>query len=118
MTRVRGWLVVALLLGFALPAYADRRSEAKEQVDFGIDVARKGLWKEAAYRWQKATEIDPSYSAAWNNLGIGFEQLGRFNEARAAYEKAMALEPDNNFIRTNYDTFREIYDRQNRRRGK
>jgi Flp pilus assembly protein TadD len=118
MTRIRTWLVVALVLGFALPAYADRRSDAKEQVNFGIKVAQKGLWKEAAFRWQKAVEIDPTYASAWCNLGIGFEQLGRFNEARAAYEKALALDPDNNFIRNNYDQFREIYDRQNRRRDK
>ena len=62
---------------------------------FGISVAQKGLWKEAALRWQKAVEIDPTYAAAWNNLGIGYEQLGRFDEARAAYEKAMELDPDN-----------------------
>jgi Flp pilus assembly protein TadD len=94
------------------------RSDAKEQVTFGIVVANKGLWKEATYRWQKAAEIDPSYSAAWNNLGIGFEQLGRFDDARRAYEKALETDPANTFIRSNYDLFREIYDRQNRRRDR
>ena len=118
MTTLRTWLVLALVLAGTVPAFADPRSDAKAQVAFGISVAQKGLWKEAAFRWQKATEIDPTYGEAWNNLGIGYEQLGRFNEARAAYEKALALEPDNNFIRTNYDQFRDIYDRQNRRRGK
>jgi Flp pilus assembly protein TadD len=44
--------------------------------------------------------------------------MGRFLEARNAYEKALALEPNNTFIRNNYDLFREIYDRQNRRRDK
>ena len=39
-------------------------------------------------------------------------------DARDAYEKAIALEPNNNFIRNNYDLFREIYDRQNRRRAR
>ena len=46
---------------------------------------------------------DPSYAAAWNNLGIAYEQLGRFDDARRAYEKAMELDPDNNFIKVNYD---------------
>jgi Flp pilus assembly protein TadD len=116
--KLRFWLVAALVLGVALPAYADRRSDAKAQVEFGIAVAQKGLWREATSRWQKATELDPDYAAAWCNLGIGFEQLGKFDDARLAYEKALKLDPANNFIRNNYDLFREIYDRQNRRRDK
>jgi len=112
------WLVVALVLGLAAPAFADRRSDAKQQVDFGISVAQKGIWKQATYRWEKAVELDPTYAAAWNDLAIGYEQLGKFEEARKAYDKALELEPNNTFIRNNYDLFREIYDRQNRRRGR
>jgi Flp pilus assembly protein TadD len=111
------WLVAALILGLAAPALADRRSDAKDEVSFGITVAQKGLWKEATYRWERAVKIDPTYGAAWNDLGIGYEQLGEFGKAREAYEKALQLEPNNTFIRNNYDLFREIYDRQNRRRG-
>ena len=118
--RIRIWFIssVALVvLGLAVPAFADRRSEAKDQVSFGIDVAQRGLWKEAVLHWETATEKDPGYAAAWNDLGIGYEQLGRFNDARKAYEKALQAEPNNQFIRNNYDQFRETYDRLNRRRG-
>jgi Flp pilus assembly protein TadD len=111
-------VLVGLLLGSASPAFADRREDAKAQVEFGWDVAMKGLWSEATYRWLKAAEIDPTYAAAWNNLGIAYEQQGKFDEARKAYEKAIQLEPNNNFIRQNYDLFREIYDRQNSRRDR
>jgi Flp pilus assembly protein TadD len=116
--RVKIWLVLAFLVAAANPAFADRRTDAKDQVNFGITVAKAGLWKEATYRWEKATEIDPTYGAAWNNLGIGYEQLGRFDDARKAYEKALEVERDNTYIRNNYDLFREIYDRQNRRRDR
>lgn len=116
--RTRLWLALLLVVGFVSPALADRRSDAKAQVEFGITVAQRGLWKEASYRWERATELDPSYSAAWNNLGIGYEQLGRFDDARQAYEKALEVEPGNTYIRNNYDLFREIYDRQNRRRDR
>jgi Flp pilus assembly protein TadD len=123
--RTRLLLVAALVALAAGPALADRgdqrenrRSEAKAQVDFGIRVAQKSLWKEAVYRFERAIELDPTYGGAWNNLGIAYEQMGRFLEARNAYEKALALEPNNTFIRNNYDLFREIYDRQNRRRDK
>jgi len=116
--RTQFWLALALVVGLSAPAYADRRGDAKAQVDFGVTVAQKGLWKEAAYRWERATELDPTYSAAWNNLGVGYEQLGRFDDARRAYEKALEVEPANTYIRNNYDLFREIYDRQNRRRDR
>jgi Flp pilus assembly protein TadD len=49
---------------------------------------------------------------------VAYEQLGKFDEARKAYDKALEIEPNNTHIRNNYDTFREIYDRQNRRRGR
>ena len=108
--------VTAALTALVPAAYAeDARSKAKEQVDFGIKVAQSGLWKEAAYRWEKAVEIDPTYSAAWNNLAIAYEQQGNFEQAQKAYEKALELDPNNAMIRQNYDLFKEINDRAKRR---
>jgi Flp pilus assembly protein TadD len=115
--KIRAWLAVALAVAVTSPVFADKRGDAKAYVEFGISVAQKGLWKEATSRWERAVQIDDTYGEAWNNLGVGLEQLGRFDEARKAYEKALELEPSNNFIRNNYDQFREIYDRQNRRRA-
>ena len=69
------FLLVAGLQGVAR-AQDDARKEALAQVEFGISVAQKGLWQEAVYRWERATEIDPTYAAAFNNLAIAYEQLG------------------------------------------
>jgi Tfp pilus assembly protein PilF len=111
----RALVAVVLLAAFATPAFADARSEARSQMEFGIKVAQNGLWKEAAYRWQKAVEIDPTYAAAWNNLAISYEHEGKFEEARDAYERAVKLDPKNVLIRQNYDLFKEINDRTKRR---
>jgi Flp pilus assembly protein TadD len=111
----RAMAAAALVSVFGASAYADNRSDAKAQVDFGIKVAQNGLWKEATYRWEKAAELDPTYAAAWNNLGIAYEHEGKFEEARKAYEKAVALDPKNILIRQNYDLFKEINDRAKRR---
>ncbi len=113
-------LVVLTLLSAltAAPAYADARGDAKKQVEFGISVAQRGLWREAIFRWQRATEIDPTYAQAFNNLAIAHEQEGQLDKAREAYEKAMKLEPNNSLIKQNYDLFKEINDRTGRTDGR
>ena len=115
--RIAPWAVAAALLLPAAAVQADDRSAAKSQVEFGIRVAQNGLWKEARYRWEKAVELDPSYAQAWNNLAIAYEHEGKFEEARKAYEKALELDPKNLLIRQNYDLFKEINDRTQKRRG-
>ena len=115
-------LVVATALGRVCRrgarARSDARSDAKEQVEFGIKVAQNGLWKEAAYRWEKAVQDRSDLRAAWNNLAIAYEQQGNFDKAREAYEKAVELEPKNLLFRQNYDLFKEINDRTKRRRDR
>ena len=103
----------AVLVAVALqtPLLADPRSDAKAQVAFGINVAQRGLWREAIYRWEKAVELDPTYAAAYNDLAIAYEHEGQFEKARKAYEKALALDPENTSIRQNYELFKEINDR-------
>jgi Flp pilus assembly protein TadD len=102
-------VLVALLL--QPPLYADPRSDAKAQVEFGINVAQRGLWREAIYRWEKAVELDPTYAAAFNDLAIAYEHEGQLDKARKAYEKALEIEPENSQIRQNYELFKEINDR-------
>jgi Tfp pilus assembly protein PilF len=126
-TRVLStWLAVSVTLGVAAPlsleaagrgaeAIDNARSLATAQVEFGIRVAQKKLWREAAYRFEKAVEIDPTYPAAWNNLAIAYEEQGNFDEADKAYRKAVELDPGNALIRQNYDLFKEIYERLSRR---
>jgi len=101
---------LSLMLGVGI-SHADEHPDAQSQVDFGIDVARLGLWKEAIFRWQRAVALDPTHAAAWNNLAIGFEQEGRFEEAHDAYETALDLEPNNLSIEQNYDFFLEVNER-------
>lgn len=120
VTPFRSILSVILLLGL-LPAssLADSDSKrAKEQVEFGIDVARRGLWKEAMYRWVKATELDPSNASARNNLAVAYEQEGEFDLADQEYKRALELDPESVYIRQNYELFREAYEKRKRKERK
>jgi len=102
----------------ASPSFADARGDAKSQVEFGIGVAQRGLWREAIYRWEKAVELDPTYAAAFNDLAIGYEHEGQFDKARKAYEKALDLDPNNSEIRQNFELFKEINDRTSQAKDK
>ena len=112
--RISALLVAFLLMLAVTPLAADARGDAKQQVEFGIAVAQKGLWREAIYRWERAAQIDPTYAAAQNNLAIAYEHEGELDKARGAYEKALELEPNNTFIKQNYELFKEINDRTTR----
>ena len=109
--RSRVLTAALLLTSLTGVAYADVRSDAKEQVEFGISVAQKGLWKEAIYRWERATQIDPSYAAAFNDLAVAYEHEGMLEKAGEAYERALKLEPNNPMVRQNFELFKEIHDR-------
>jgi Flp pilus assembly protein TadD len=106
------WLLLLFTL-IALPSLAETSSSGDE-VQFGIEVARRGLWREARFRFQKAVLLDPDNAAALNNLAIALEQEGEFEKAREAYERALEL--DNSlYIQQNYDLFREADDKRNRK---
>lgn len=102
---------IVLLVVSAGVVHADTRKNAKAEVEFGIAVAQKGLWREAIFRWERATQIDPDYAAAFNDLAIAYEHEGQLEKARKAYDRALELEPNNTQIRQNYELFKEINDR-------
>ena len=117
LKKVIALAVVGVAISATLAQAADRK-KAVEQVAFGIDAAKAGLWREATYRWERAVELDPSYAAAFNNLAIAYEQAGQFEKAKQAYQKAAELDPKNTYIKQNIDLFKEINDRANRQNAR
>src|ERR687895_2766091 len=111
--RLLGFVLLLSVVSAPSVAWADARSDAKAQVEFGIAVAQRGLWKEAIYRWERATQIDPTYAAGFNNLAVGYEHEGMLDKAAEAYERALKLEPNNALVRQNFELFKEIHDRTN-----
>ena len=98
----------------AVPLAADARGDAKKQVEFGIAVAQRGLWREAIYRWERATQIDPTYAAAHNNLAIAYEHEGDSTRRAPRTRRRSSSSPDNALIKQNYELFKEINDRTTR----
>jgi tetratricopeptide (TPR) repeat protein len=46
-------------------------------------------WEEAIDAYRRVVAIDPTYAAAWNNLGLLLHRLGHYDEAQDAYATAL-----------------------------
>jgi tetratricopeptide (TPR) repeat protein len=46
-------------------------------------------WEDAVDAYRRVVSIDPTYAAAWNNLGLLLHRMGRYEEASAAYRSAL-----------------------------
>jgi tetratricopeptide (TPR) repeat protein len=55
--------------------------------------ADPGQWKDAVDAYRRVVAIDPSYAAAWNNLGLLLHRMGQYAEAKAAYASALEQDP-------------------------
>jgi tetratricopeptide (TPR) repeat protein len=50
-------------------------------------------WEEAIEAYRRVVGIDPSFAAAWNNLGLLLHRMGRYDEAGVAYRSALEQDP-------------------------
>lgn len=48
----------------------------------------------AVYYFTKATDIDPNYFQAYNNLGLTYETMGDMDNAKKSYQRAVEANPD------------------------
>jgi tetratricopeptide (TPR) repeat protein len=105
--------LVAALLGVVMLAPAGAlRSDTdpfEQQLEFGADMARRGLWKEALFRFQQADRIQPGNAHVLNNIAVSFEALGLFDKALESYQQALKASPDDKELRSNYSRFIEFY---------
>ena len=116
MLAIPAALVMALSLGYAAPSDAQeplaRTSEitdAKEQLSFGVKMARRGLWSEALFRFKQARRLDPSNPRVLNNMAVAYEALGHFDKALETYQEAVRLQSSDRDLRKNYSRFVEFY---------
>jgi len=97
--------------------HADLRKPAAQD-DFGVQMARMNLWREAMFRFKRAVEINPSDAMAHNNLAVAYEANGDFEDARKEYLEALKLDRSNQYIQKNYSRFVEFLSRNRKRQPK
>jgi Tfp pilus assembly protein PilF len=99
----------AALLALAACGGYQRPEQAASQLSFGVDMARRGLWDEALFRFAEAEKLDPENPRIASNIGVAYEASGQFEKAKSYYQKALKLAPNDKEIRTNYGRFIEFY---------
>jgi Tfp pilus assembly protein PilF len=104
----RRFIPFLLLTVFIIVAFHGcSRPFVEAQLQFGILAAQKDLWDEAIFRWKKVVLSAPRSAAAHNNLAVAYEKKGLWKEAEKEYETALKLDPQNSFIKTNYQNFKD-----------
>ena len=108
------FLVAISLLGGCRSGGGDL-SQAETQRRFGVRMAKMDLWREAMFRFRRATEIDPSNAMAHNNLAVALEATGDYEGALTEYREALRLDRSNEYIQKNYSRFVEFSQRSKKR---
>jgi hypothetical protein len=97
--------VVSLLLLATQDDYAKAPS-SKETMVFAADMAERGNWREASFRWRRLLDQTGPDAKLLNNLAVAAEAKGEMEQAGEFYGRAMslaggALEISENFRRFN-----------------
>lgn len=79
------------------------------QLQFGVKMAKRGLWNEALFRFRAADRLDPENPRIINNIAVAYEALGKFDKALEHYQEAVRAAPSNAELRKNYSRFVEFY---------
>jgi len=93
-------------------------SHPRTQDNFGVQMAKMNLWREALFRFQRAVEMSPSDAMAHNNLAVAYEANGDFEKARKEYLEALKLDKSNSYIQKNYSRYVEFLSKNKKRQQK
>ncbi len=78
--------------------------------NIGLIAGREGNWMEAIQAYLKASELQPS-AESYSNLGTSYFFLGKYDDARANFEKASNLRPQQaEFVGFLGDCYRRLGD--------
>ncbi len=70
--------------------------------EYGKTLAQKGRAQEAVQFLTRATELQPTDWSLYSALGVAYDQTGDQASARAAYEHALQLHPNEPSVLNNY----------------
>lgn len=109
---MRSWIVAGLMLLAGCAAQTGSsgsdqalRDRARIHTELGSGYFAQGQMAIALEEFNEAVNADPSYSLAYNGLGLVYSNLHEDNKAEASFKRSIELEPDNPESHNNYGTF-------------
>ena len=97
-------LAVVLTLALVPPAMAAGSSSTSRppaipraqptDYDLGVKAVQAGDYQRALALLQNVVQADPRNADAWNYIGFSHRKLQQFDQSLAAYQKALAINPD------------------------
>jgi Flp pilus assembly protein TadD len=117
-TMTRPAATLAIVLYLAACSHHTDLQKSSSQDDFGVQMAKMNLWREALFRFKRAVEINPTDAMAHNNLAVAYEANGDFDNARKEYLEALKLDRTNQYIQKNYSRYVEFLSRNRKRQQK
>ena len=82
-----------------------------DTLTFAADMAKRGNWREALYRWERVARERPGDPRILNNLAVAHEALGEPEIAHDYYERAVELSPADERIEANQLRFERFWSR-------
>ena len=109
---IRLWAVIVLVVGwFSATQPAEAAGDTVDaQLAFGIEMAKRGLWNEAIFRFDRVLKERPGDIRVLNNMAVAYEAIGQFDQALDHYKRALAGDSSNRELRRNYAQFVEFYE--------
>jgi len=118
MRRPLPLLLLVIPLSIGCSHHSANLERPSTQQDFGVEMARMNLWREAQFRFKRAVELNPTDAMAHNNLAVAMEANGDFDNALKEYREALRLDRSNSYIQKNYSRFTEFMSRNKKRQQK
>jgi len=69
-------------------------SESKRLNNAGVMAYHNGRYEKALELFDKAIELDPGFTEAYNNIGLTYTEMNEEEKATDAFKKAIELNPD------------------------
>ena len=88
-------LLLALAVSFSgcSSTTSKEAASAADQKSYGAKMAQRGFWREALFRFDRASKLAPDDPEVLNNLAVASEAVGETARALAAYKRALELRP-------------------------
>ena len=86
----------------------DQLIEQEDLFHNGIQLMEAGKWEEAEQAFRASIAMGDCLPQPWGNMGIALLMQERYDEAEAAFKRALVIEPDYTLAKSNLAALPEI----------